>query len=1120
MPEQPGAGRLDPEILAAYIDGLLPPEERARVEAEIAADPETYEWLVNSINAVDDSTIVQAEESDRGGGLTPAPLPDPGPRPGPKGGSGGDGKVLPFYRGRTVQGLVGAVLAVAAALVLVVRTQPVWWQGIWGPSVDPRFAKLVEAVGEERYIEARLTGGFKYGPLREVMRGPGDLSSQNLQLLAAAGELQKAAAVEGSARNLHALGVALVLLGEYRQGVDALQRADALKPDDPGVLSDLAAALVARAGQASGEGSLAASAEDWPRALEAAERSLAIRPGAPEPAFNRALALEALGLSDQAASAWRAYLALDSTTRWAEDARLRLATLTERSRDRSESFRGADEQHVPPWRLRQIVETDVLATWAERAMDRSKPLELPPRLQQLAVERSDARVVVAVAHAAQTACAESQERCRRFAASHAGYARAVTLQGQELYGASLAPAVKAVGELDAVDSPLRYSARLVAARAQLRYGAAAAARQRLAEIVDAAPAEDPVTHAGALAQLGILEFSAGQLHGVEPLYQGQLRMAELSQDPAAIVVAHAMLGTFSRYVGDLRSAWSHWVAAAHYAELADARSRHAWLMAMGNACVISEFSHAASQVAEAAVANAREVHPAALVETGSLRAKAFAMLRMASAAEDAIQAGRNALDLITDPAFRKRLELQLLTTAADAPSGDYQAAQAAALRAITIVREQGERLRLPQLFLALSRALAALGDDQGSARALAEGLQAFERERGFLNTDQRVSYFDASWSLFSDWTERALEAGNIDDALDAFAKSRARTLDEARHAPGVKLTHKALTDALAPGEAVVLIAQFPHRVALTFVTSAGHAVHWIDLDQLAAQRLARRLEAGPEVERAAAEEAFECLLGPVRHELTGVDSLWIVPDVPYYGFPFAALLDQRSGLHLIEMASVAVAPNVDTVLRRRRWTTRPSVLLAVGVGLSSEGLPSLPASPREAETIAALYADSILLLNDDATPARIMEGARTADVAHFGAHAIANEERPMLSRLAVRDGSGRAASLFGRDLAQAKLRSLRVAVLAACGTGIGAVRRGEGPLSLARALIVGGAGTVIATLTDIPDETSLRLSVAVHRELASGARPMDALRAAQLELISQGATTGAWARTIVIGEGV
>ncbi|MGH9384791.1 MAG: anti-sigma factor family protein, partial [Vicinamibacterales bacterium] len=189
MSSAPRSGRgLDPETLAAYVDGRLPPEERAKVEAELAADPESYEWLVQTLRAEQQIEVPKVPEVPRVSasaaqgrfGETSPELAEELRT------SEGGPRVLPFGR-RAVIGTVGSVLAAAAALVLVVRLQPMWWQSMWGPAVDPRFEKLVAAVGEERYFEGRLTGGFKYGPLRSVTRGPGDLSDQNLALLATAG---------------------------------------------------------------------------------------------------------------------------------------------------------------------------------------------------------------------------------------------------------------------------------------------------------------------------------------------------------------------------------------------------------------------------------------------------------------------------------------------------------------------------------------------------------------------------------------------------------------------------------------------------------------------------------------------------------------------------------------------------------------------------------------------------------------------------------------------------------------------------------------------------------------------------------------------------------------------
>src|SRR5262245_52612186 len=81
MPAHPSPGRLEPETRAAYIDGRLSEAERAAVEAEIAADPENYEWLVNTIDALD----APAVEEELASASSPAPAPTPAPGPEPKG---------------------------------------------------------------------------------------------------------------------------------------------------------------------------------------------------------------------------------------------------------------------------------------------------------------------------------------------------------------------------------------------------------------------------------------------------------------------------------------------------------------------------------------------------------------------------------------------------------------------------------------------------------------------------------------------------------------------------------------------------------------------------------------------------------------------------------------------------------------------------------------------------------------------------------------------------------------------------------------------------------------------------------------------------------------------------
>lgn len=54
MSNEPKAGPgLDPELLAAYVDQRLSPEQRAAVEAQLAADPDSHAVLVETMKALD-----------------------------------------------------------------------------------------------------------------------------------------------------------------------------------------------------------------------------------------------------------------------------------------------------------------------------------------------------------------------------------------------------------------------------------------------------------------------------------------------------------------------------------------------------------------------------------------------------------------------------------------------------------------------------------------------------------------------------------------------------------------------------------------------------------------------------------------------------------------------------------------------------------------------------------------------------------------------------------------------------------------------------------------------------------------------------------------------------------
>jgi tetratricopeptide (TPR) repeat protein len=291
MSNDPKAGPgIDAALLAAYLDQRLSPEQRAAVEAQLASDPESYELLVEVMSVQEHIAGDLARER-----VSPQPV------------------LLPFKPASRRWPIVSGILAVAAAAALVLWTQPDIMRVLSG-NKDSKLATLFAAVGNQRVIEGRITGGLEYAPFRSSSRG-GE-SEANVRLLAAAAELHKAASELPNAENLHASGIGFLLTGRLDDAIDALEDANTLT-ENARYRADLSAAYVGRA-QHSG------SADDWARGLKAAEHALKMDPNLPEALFNRAVTLTGLERTEEAAAAWSRYLELDETSGWADEARQRL----------------------------------------------------------------------------------------------------------------------------------------------------------------------------------------------------------------------------------------------------------------------------------------------------------------------------------------------------------------------------------------------------------------------------------------------------------------------------------------------------------------------------------------------------------------------------------------------------------------------------------------------------------------------------------------------------------------------------------------------------------------------------------------------------------------------------
>lgn len=289
----------------------------------------------------------------------------------------------------------------------------------------------------------------------------------------------------------------------------------------------------------------------------------------------------------------------------------------------------------------------------------------------------------------------------------------------------------------------------------------------------------------------------------------------------------------------------------------------------------------------------------------------------------------------------------------------------------------------------------------------------------------------------------------------------------------------------------------------------------------------------------AARRLYEDLVADGLRSLPpGVRRLIVVPDGRLHQLPFAAL-ESADGVPLAARYALSSAPSATFWLERRRRAPPPSGerrLLAFvdpqreldGEGVSerdlggfSGELERLPHARIEGRTaVERLGGESYLRVGPHATEATFKRVAREPyRVIHLGTHALVDDISPERSAVVLGAGSGEEDGLLqAREIVDLDL-SGRVVVLASCRSAGGAVRSGEGVLSLSRAFLVAGAQAVVGSRWPLRDDDAERFFETFYRGVSRGESLSDAMHRAQREAIEDGRPPAAWAGLVIVGAG-
>jgi CHAT domain-containing protein/tetratricopeptide (TPR) repeat protein len=928
---------------------------------------------------------------------------------------------------------------------------------------------------------------------------------------------------------MHAAALSELLIGSgegksLERSISYLQIASRLDGQPGPVLADLAAAYLVRAERAH-------TPRDLLAAIEAAEEALEREPRNRAALFNRALALQRFGLVEEAARGWRDYLAADSASVWADEARQNLReTLAvdvpppppgpDAPVSAYTAYAAADPQGA-----RVLGWCSVLGAWAEATLQ-SRGAHAEEHLQ-----RAEALAAALERHSGADATLDDGARAIRARSGGRGLLRLARAHREFAAGCRLEHRVDfraaaqhfSAATADAGDSPvLRGWARLLYGDMVFHTGDAVQGEAIAREI---AAWVDPARHTAMAARARhvlttVLLRGDRYVAGLEQARQAAGLYARAGErENEGVSLDYMAIAQFHLRDMDQGYTLEHQALERLKADRGSYRLHN--LLAHAAQIVGNDgFTRAAGRIADEGVGVAEQTgNPVFVAESRLLRARLRATAGAFRSAGEDVAAGQAAMARIAYPRAREwmiaqRQMTEAVTTLRARPARAAEALDSAA--AYLMEKMNAPLVAFPAVVGGAQARLAA-GDTARATARLEAALALLEQRRDSIRMEpRRAAVFEAARGVVDRVAMLKLAAGDTIEALGYLDRGRA------------SLAPVGSAQRTGTADADRVVAGPPGEVALEYAlvgdtllawTVAGRRVELfrtvVDPVRLAhfAENLRQQFErsAGEAELRPGLSRLYEWLIRPVEDRLGEAGMpLVIVADGALSSVPFAALYDVRRRRYLVEDHPLRFAASLREARREavRGGGAEAAVFVSDPAFNPAEhpGFRPLIGATDEVAEIAAEYPGAQVLSGADANGRALLAVLGRARMVHYAGHAVFDDERPERSYLLLAPSPRRnaTAKLEAGEIAELDLRHLSLVVLSACQT----VRTGEGRAAgfsgLAGAFLAAGARGAVGSLWEVDDRLTRRLMTAFHRAYRGSGNGPEALRAAQLHLLRSG----------------
>jgi CHAT domain-containing protein len=281
------------------------------------------------------------------------------------------------------------------------------------------------------------------------------------------------------------------------------------------------------------------------------------------------------------------------------------------------------------------------------------------------------------------------------------------------------------------------------------------------------------------------------------------------------------------------------------------------------------------------------------------------------------------------------------------------------------------------------------------------------------------------------------------------------------------------------------------------------------VDLRAKVELFRELVVGERTDawRKPAESLRRLLIEPVEQAgwLDGITHLYVVPHGVLHYLPFAVL--PRTGAkgprYLVEDYVLAYLPAATTLFYQQRNNGNGQALLSLAPASSR-----LRYAMQEANAVRNLFLQgSMALLGSKATESTFKGVAARYGIVHFATHGYFNKANPIFSGVQLEADQKNDGRLDVHEILGMRL-SAGLVTLSACDTAMGSgyfseVPAGDEFVSLTRAFLFAGSSSVVASLWEVNDRSTMQFMNSFYRRLrpAGGAF---ALAQAQRDMLRRG----------------